>query len=386
MTQMNCHPKAVVGDMAFFTDVFRRFWAYYGCKPFPTGARTPWPNRAETAVRLFKRQYYLMLHDLSHTSGIGRVTAQQVVQTCVWARNTQLTVSGFTPLELATGRRPPDLLDVELLTPEQLSLQPPASETRSTDLRRMAIKAHLEARQADDLRRDLAHRVRPSSGPFLQGDKVYVWLQTNSQAIKDHGSWEPGKVVSHDGPMVTVETKSRLVRVNGTKVRRMHDPWHDIPLPKALNEFTRTEHDRMVLMSSNPFRDMLEVGQPPFLMSEAAGRRGQEVAVPLELRECLATAKHGEVIDALVRTKPRIVVMDVRRTSSKEEVEPWPHHRQFTKPVAELIQTVYRQISHQAHLVLIAEDGSHVLRQPAVRRITSNQGFGTKVPVAVHKD
>ncbi|OLP79444.1 hypothetical protein AK812_SmicGene40280 [Symbiodinium microadriaticum] len=42
------------------------------------------------------------------------------------ARNCQLTISGYSPLEIATGRRQPDLMDVETGTPpEQLSSNPP---------------------------------------------------------------------------------------------------------------------------------------------------------------------------------------------------------------------------------------------------------------------
>jgi hypothetical protein len=58
--QNNCIPKTVVGDMAFFTDSFKKFYTSHGIKMMPTGPRTPWPNRAETAVRLFRRQFLLM--------------------------------------------------------------------------------------------------------------------------------------------------------------------------------------------------------------------------------------------------------------------------------------------------------------------------------------
>ena len=47
------------------------------------------------------------------------VTIREAVKRTVWARNTQLTVSGYSPLEIATGRRPPDLLDIEIFDPAQ---------------------------------------------------------------------------------------------------------------------------------------------------------------------------------------------------------------------------------------------------------------------------
>ena len=48
--------------------------------------------------------------------------AEKVTVRQAGARNCQLTVSGYSPLETATGRRPPDLLDVETGSPEQLSV------------------------------------------------------------------------------------------------------------------------------------------------------------------------------------------------------------------------------------------------------------------------
>ena len=49
--------KTVCADMAFFTPVWESFWKSQDVKKLPTGDRTPWPNRAESAVRLFKKQF-----------------------------------------------------------------------------------------------------------------------------------------------------------------------------------------------------------------------------------------------------------------------------------------------------------------------------------------
>ena len=107
----NCTPKGIVGDQAFFTDPFMDFYRFHGISPYPCGPRTPWPNRAETAVRLFKRAWVHMAKALTEEGYV-----------C------QLTVSGYSPLEIATGRRPPDLFDVETSTPEQLSADPPEED------------------------------------------------------------------------------------------------------------------------------------------------------------------------------------------------------------------------------------------------------------------
>ena len=61
----NCMPKAIVGDDAFFQEDFLTYYRTHGFKECPCGSRTPWPNRTETAVRLFKRQWQLMTKSLN---------------------------------------------------------------------------------------------------------------------------------------------------------------------------------------------------------------------------------------------------------------------------------------------------------------------------------
>ena len=209
----NCMPKGTVGDQAFFTDPFMDFYRFHGISPYPCGPRTPWPNRAETAVRLFKRAWVHMAKALTEEGYVDRVTVRQAVKKVVWARNCQLTVSGYSPLEIATGRRPPDLFDVETSTPEQLSAEPPEEDRAMLQLQRIALRAHQEARQALDLRKDLARLVMPSDGPYSLGDKVFVWM-TDESKKKTEGIWVRGKVVSQEGAMVLVQVHKSVLRVN----------------------------------------------------------------------------------------------------------------------------------------------------------------------------
>ena len=91
----------------FFTDQFMAYYKFHGITPYPCGPCTPWPNRAETAVRLFKRTWSIMGKALADEGYAEKVTVRQAVKKVAWARNCQLTVSGYSPLEIATGRRPP---------------------------------------------------------------------------------------------------------------------------------------------------------------------------------------------------------------------------------------------------------------------------------------
>ena len=228
--QNNCIPKAIVGDEVFFSDEFLEYYKFHGIKDLPCGPRTPWPNRAETAVRLFKKQWTIMAMSLEGDERFNGVTIRQAVKMTAWARNTQLTISGYSPLEIATGRRPPDLFDVETANPEQLTSEPPEEDVSTLALRRLALRAHQEARQAADLRHDMARRTMPSDGPYKQGDEVFYWHQDSSK-FKEKGKWIRGKVLSQEGAMVHLHTNKAVIRVNQSKVRRDHDEWHDVSIP-----------------------------------------------------------------------------------------------------------------------------------------------------------
>ena len=87
--QNNCIPKAIVGDEAFFSDEFNEYYKFHGIKALPCGPRTPWPNRAETAVRLFKRQWSLMTKSLEEDERFHGVTIRQAVKmNCVGQKHT----------------------------------------------------------------------------------------------------------------------------------------------------------------------------------------------------------------------------------------------------------------------------------------------------------
>ena len=228
--QNNCIPKAIVGDEAFFSDEFLEYYKFHGIKDLPCGPRTPWPNRAETAVRLFKKQWTIMAMSLEGDERFNGVTIRQAVKMTAWARNTQLTISGYSPLEIATGRRPPDLFDIETANPEQLTSEPPEEDVSTLALQRLALRAHQEARQAADLRHDMARRTMPSDGPYKQGDEVFYWHQDSSK-FKEKGKWIRGKVLSQEGAMVHLHTNKAVIRVNQSKVRRDHDEWHNVSIP-----------------------------------------------------------------------------------------------------------------------------------------------------------
>ena len=112
------------------------------------------------------------------------------------------TFGGVSPLEMAFGRRPADLLYPENMTPEQLMASLPSPEKNIDALRTLAMKSYLEAKQSDDLRRDISARLQLSDGPFCPGDKIYYWTEDKS--------WIKGKVISSDGSMVGIDLGARI--------------------------------------------------------------------------------------------------------------------------------------------------------------------------------
>ena len=123
--QMN--PKAICADMAFHhPHDMQVFYRMHNVKRLPTGPHTPWPNRAEMGVRLFKKFLSVLVDTASENldeTTLSQITPAQLMRKSATVRNTQVTVSGKT-LELAMVRRPRDLMDPASMNPEQLISTP----------------------------------------------------------------------------------------------------------------------------------------------------------------------------------------------------------------------------------------------------------------------
>ena len=145
-----------------------------------------------------------------------------------------VTHGGVTPIGLAFGRRPADITAIELMNPAQLTTEAPAPERQIEALRSLAMRKFLEAKQSDDLRRDIASKLQLSDGPFFPGDKVYYWTEDKSKIKSDGshgGKWIKGKLVSVEGSMVGVDLGTRIVKVNISKIRKDHNPVEDVDVP-----------------------------------------------------------------------------------------------------------------------------------------------------------
>ena len=172
-----------------------------------------------------------MLVSLKDDPLLANITYKQLLRQACISRNTMGTHGGVTPIEVAFGRRPADITAIENMTPAQLTTE---AHRLIEALRSLALRKFLEAKQSDDLRRDIASKLQLSDGPFFPGDKVYSWTEDKSKIKSDgsHGGKRiKGTLVSIDGSIVGVDLGTRIVKVNISKIRKDHSPVEDVDVP-----------------------------------------------------------------------------------------------------------------------------------------------------------
>ena len=162
-----------------------------------------------------------MVNALREDPILANVTYKQLLRQATLARNSMVTHGGVTRIELVFGRRPADVQSIENMTPPQLTSEVPEPERQIVAMRTLAMKKYLEARQSDDLRRDISTRLQLSDG--------------NKSKIKSDGShsgkWIEGKVISCDGSMIGIDLGTRIIKVNQSKLRKDHNPIEDVGVP-----------------------------------------------------------------------------------------------------------------------------------------------------------
>ena len=188
----SCKPKWVVADMAFFTPSWMAFRRTHGVKTMPTGRATRWANRAERAVRPFKRQYEKLLMDASTHPTLSKVTLRDLIREWCWARNTTLTISGYTPVELATRRRPTDHADLELMKPDQLSAVDLPRDATLQELKKLALCARLEAHLLSFV--EILHVEF-----FLLMVRMLMVVESSSGLMMRRRRWARARVISQNG-------------------------------------------------------------------------------------------------------------------------------------------------------------------------------------------
>ena len=87
------------------------------------------------------------------------MTHRQLVKAAATVRNQTVTYAGVTPLQLAFGRRPADLIQLDAPTPTQLTIDRNEEELTAIQIKQLSK----QARQSEDTRQDLAQNLQMSS-------------------------------------------------------------------------------------------------------------------------------------------------------------------------------------------------------------------------------
>ena len=187
--QYHLQPKSVVADQAFMTDTWEHFYQSLDITPISLGPNTPWPNRAVAAVRLLKAQLNIMLSSIKAGTApatLKKVTYRQLVKAAATVRNQTVTYGGVTPLELAFGRRPADLIQLDVATPTQLTID--RNEEEMTAIQITSIRGH-PTRPCSKSPNEFKASSGEGQGILLAGRQIqdsFRWKRGNMAKRKSH--------------------------------------------------------------------------------------------------------------------------------------------------------------------------------------------------------
>ena len=148
-------PKAICAEKAVHhPHDMQAFYRMHNVKRLPTGPHTPWPNRVEMGVRLFKKFLSALVDTASEIldeTTLSQITPAQFMRKAATVRNTQVTLSGKTFVELAMGRRSRDFMVPASMNPEQLTSTPTKHDLLNEKIQKLAMKTHVEVQQRENI-------------------------------------------------------------------------------------------------------------------------------------------------------------------------------------------------------------------------------------------
>ena len=143
---------------------------------------------------------------------LAHITPAQLMRKAATVSHTQVTLSGKTPRKLAMRRRPRDLLDPAFMNPEQLTSTPTKQDLLNEETENLAMRTHLEVQQREDIRRDLAERMKFVPPDFRAGENVFYWQEDPSkiQQGRPSGKWLKVEVIAVKGRMAVISTGATI--------------------------------------------------------------------------------------------------------------------------------------------------------------------------------
>ena len=194
-----------------------------------------------------------------------------------------MTLSGETPVELAMGRRPRDLMDPASMNPEQLTSTPTKEDLLNEEIQKLAMKTHLEIQQREDIRRDLAERMKFVPPDLRTGEHVFHWQKDPSkiQQGRKSGRWLKVEILAVTGCMVVISTGASIFQVNASNLRRPLDTVDLEELPDS-----REHTGAPVLWLYKKGRpDVWELFSDNSNLNAILDRQGPPVSVPVDRKK-----------------------------------------------------------------------------------------------------
>ena len=116
---------------------------------------------------------------------VAQITPAQLMRNAATVRNIERTLSGKMFMELAMGRRPRDLRNPASMNPEQLTSTPTQQDLLNDEIQKLAFGTHLEVQQREDIRRDLAERMKFVPPDLRAGENVFIWKKIRVKSSTD---------------------------------------------------------------------------------------------------------------------------------------------------------------------------------------------------------
>ena len=108
------------------------------------------------------------------------------------------------------------------MNPEQLTSTPTKQDLLNEEIQKVTMRTHLEVQQREDIRRDLAERMKFVPPDLRAGENVFYWQEdpSNIQQGRKSGKWLKVEVVAIKGSMAVIKTGSTIFQANINNLRR----------------------------------------------------------------------------------------------------------------------------------------------------------------------
>ena len=105
------------------------------------------------------------------------------------------------------------------MNPEQLTSTPTKQDFLKEEIQKWAMRTHLEVQQREDIRRELAERMKFAPPDRRVGEQVLYWQEdpSNIQQGRKSGKWLTVEIIAVKGPMAAI------VHASVSMLRRLLD-------------------------------------------------------------------------------------------------------------------------------------------------------------------